>query len=142
MSASLLRVEFETEEDFRREYASNIANGGIFVASQESFEVRGLVRVQLVLGYCDRVFEFDAEVVHWVPAEMAGAGATPGVALQFQADTAGLRAELEALARELKRRCATGGSLKRGVLEIQGDHCELLIDELRARGYNVKRAGG
>ena len=50
--------------------------------------------------------------------------------------------ELEALARELKRRCATGGCLKNGVLEIQGDHCQLLIDELRARGYQVKRAGG
>ena len=50
--------------------------------------------------------------------------------------------ELKALARELKRRCATGGCLKNGVLEIQGDHCQLLIDELRALGYRVKRAGG
>jgi translation initiation factor 1 len=50
--------------------------------------------------------------------------------------------ELKALARDLKRRCATGGSLKHGVLEIQGDHCQLLIQELRALGYTVKRAGG
>jgi translation initiation factor 1 len=50
--------------------------------------------------------------------------------------------ELKTLARELKRRCATGGSLKQGVLEIQGDHCQLLIQELRALGYTVKRAGG
>ena len=50
--------------------------------------------------------------------------------------------ELKTLARDLKRRCATGGSLKQGVLEIQGDHCQLLIQELRALGYTVKRAGG
>ena len=51
-------------------------------------------------------------------------------------------AELKALARDLKRRCGTGGSLKQGVLEIQGDHCQLLIQELRELGYTVKRAGG
>jgi Tfp pilus assembly protein PilZ len=97
LSASSLCVEFATEEDFRREYASNIANGGVFIASEESFEVRELVRVQLYLAYCDRRFEFDAEVVHCIPSEMAGAGAQPGVALQFQADAAELRSALEAL---------------------------------------------
>jgi translation initiation factor 1 len=51
-------------------------------------------------------------------------------------------AELKTLARELKQRCGSGGSVKHGVLEIQGDHCQLLIDELRERGYTVKRAGG
>jgi len=98
LSASSLCVEFATEEDFRREYASNIANGGVFIASEESFEVRELVRVQLHLAYCDRRFEFDAEVVHCIPPEMAEAGAQPGVALQFQADAAELRSELESLA--------------------------------------------
>jgi Tfp pilus assembly protein PilZ len=98
LSASSLCVEFATEEDFRREYASNIANGGVFIASEESFEVRDLVRVQLHLAYCGRRFEFDAEVVHCIPPEMAGAGAQPGVALQFQADAAELRSELESLA--------------------------------------------
>jgi translation initiation factor 1 len=50
--------------------------------------------------------------------------------------------ELKTLARDLKRRCGTGGAVKDGVLEIQGDHCQLLIDELQALGYTVKRAGG
>jgi translation initiation factor 1 len=49
---------------------------------------------------------------------------------------------LRELASELKRRCGSGGSLKAGVIEIQGDHCETLVEELRARGYEVKRAGG
>ena len=51
-------------------------------------------------------------------------------------------AELKALAKTLKQRCGTGGSVKDGVVEIQGDHRDLLIAELQSRGYTVKRAGG
>lgn len=50
--------------------------------------------------------------------------------------------DLRALASELKRRCGTGGSAKKGVIEIQGDHRDLLVAELESRGYRVKRAGG
>lgn len=49
---------------------------------------------------------------------------------------------LRALATELKRRCGSGGAAKDGVIEIQGDHRDLLVAELEARGYTVKRAGG
>ena len=50
--------------------------------------------------------------------------------------------ELAALAKELKQRCGTGGTVKDGVIEIQGDHRERLVEELRRRGYQVKVAGG
>jgi translation initiation factor 1 len=49
---------------------------------------------------------------------------------------------LAALAKELKQRCGTGGTVKDGVIEIQGDHRDRLIEELQSRGHRVKRAGG
>ncbi len=49
---------------------------------------------------------------------------------------------LRKLAGELKRRCGSGGSVVDGVIEIQGDHRDVVIPELEARGYTVKRAGG
>lgn len=49
---------------------------------------------------------------------------------------------LQKLATELKRRCGAGGTVKEGVIEIQGDHCDSLVAELTKRGYTVKRAGG
>lgn len=50
--------------------------------------------------------------------------------------------ELERLAKTLKQKCGSGGTVKDFVIEIQGDHRELLEKELRALGYTVKRAGG
>ncbi len=50
--------------------------------------------------------------------------------------------DLRALGSELKRRCGTGGSVKDGVIEIQGDHRDTLVVELETRGFTVKRAGG
>lgn len=51
-------------------------------------------------------------------------------------------AELEALAGELKRRCGSGGTVRDGRIEIQGDHRDALVRELENRGYKVRRAGG
>jgi len=50
--------------------------------------------------------------------------------------------ELKELASALKRRCGTGGALKDGVIEIQGDHVQLLLDELGKRGFKAKESGG
>ena len=51
-------------------------------------------------------------------------------------------AALKKLAKSLKQKCGSGGSIKNGVIEIQGDHRELLELELRKLGHIVKRAGG
>jgi translation initiation factor 1 len=50
--------------------------------------------------------------------------------------------QLKELAGALKKRCGCGGTAKNGVIEIQGDHRELLLQELQSRGYRVKLAGG
>jgi len=46
------------------------------------------------------------------------------------------------LARQLKQKCGAGGTVKDGVVEIQGDHRDLLVEELKKLGYAVKRSGG
>jgi translation initiation factor 1 len=51
-------------------------------------------------------------------------------------------ADLEKLARELKQRCGSGGTVRDGVVEIQGEHRDTLVAELAKRGYTVKRSGG
>lgn len=51
-------------------------------------------------------------------------------------------AELKSLARALKQKCGVGGSIKDGVIEIQGDQRSIIKAELENRGYTVKIAGG
>jgi translation initiation factor 1 len=53
-------------------------------------------------------------------------------------DDAGLRE----LAGRLKKRCGVGGSAKDGVIELQGDHRDVVVEMLRAAGYDVVLAGG
>ncbi len=50
--------------------------------------------------------------------------------------------KLDELARDLKRRCGVGGAVKDGVVELQGDHRDVVEAWLVERGYVVKRAGG
>jgi translation initiation factor 1 len=53
-------------------------------------------------------------------------------------DDAGLRE----LAGRLKKRCGVGGSAKDGVIELQGDHRDVVVAMLRDAGYDVVLAGG
>lgn len=50
--------------------------------------------------------------------------------------------QVEGLQKELKRLCGAGGAVKDGVIEIQGDHCEVILRDLARRGMSAKRAGG
>ena len=50
--------------------------------------------------------------------------------------------ELKDLAKDLRRGCGTGGTVKDGVIEIQGDHADTIRDILEQRGFAAKRAGG
>jgi len=50
--------------------------------------------------------------------------------------------ELNALAKQLKQRCGSGGTVKTGVIEIQGDQRDMVLAELIRLGYQAKKAGG
>ncbi len=50
--------------------------------------------------------------------------------------------ELKLLAKELKIQCGSGGTVKDGTIEIQGDQREKLVRILKSRGWTVKQVGG
>lgn len=49
---------------------------------------------------------------------------------------------LDALGKQLKASCGSGGTVKDGVIEVQGDHIDRIVALLTAQGYKAKRAGG
>ena len=51
-------------------------------------------------------------------------------------------AALEKLAKQLKAACGSGGTVKDGIVEVQGEHCEKVMALLKGQGHTVKRAGG
>ena len=51
-------------------------------------------------------------------------------------------ADLKALAKKLKAACGSGGTVKEGIIEIQGEHREKIAEALGKMGYKVKIAGG
>jgi translation initiation factor 1 len=49
---------------------------------------------------------------------------------------------LALLGKQLRAACGSGGTVKDGVIEVQGDHCDLAVELLRKLGHDAKRAGG
>ena len=98
-----LRIAFESQEAFQREFDSNLSNGGAFVRTDQTLDLRATIDVELCLTYARKSLTLEAEVVHLVPREMAGMGATPGVAVQFQLPVQKLRERLGSLATPSKR---------------------------------------
>jgi translation initiation factor 1 len=66
----------------------------------------------------------------------AGKGVTVVTGLPLPA------AEIESLAARLKKRCGSGGTVRDGIVEIQGDHRETIVAELAKLGWPAKKSGG
>ena len=90
------------------------------------------------------------------PADQVRAAAAAGGRVKVRRETAGRRGkavttvtgvpvsddELKALAGRLKKRCGVGGSAKDGIIELQGDHRDVVMEVLRAEGLDAVLAGG
>ncbi len=50
--------------------------------------------------------------------------------------------DIESLATRLKKRCGCGGTVRAGVIEIQGDHRDVIVAELGKLGWPAKKSGG
>ncbi len=66
----------------------------------------------------------------------AGKGVTTVTGLPLSA------AEIDVLATLLKKRCGSGGTVRDGVIEIQGEHRDTLVGELAKLGWAAKKSGG
>jgi translation initiation factor 1 len=66
----------------------------------------------------------------------AGKGVTAVVGLPLSLS------DIESLATRLKKRCGSGGTVREGVIEIQGDHRDVIVAELIKQGWPAKKSGG
>ncbi|MEV4422598.1 stress response translation initiation inhibitor YciH [Patulibacter sp. NPDC049589] len=90
------------------------------------------------------------------PARPSSAAPESGSRVKVRRETAGRRGKtattvtnvpldddgLRELAGRLKKRCGVGGSAKAGVIELQGDHRDVVVEVLRGEGFDVVLAGG
>ena len=86
-----LTIEFESLDDFQREYQRNIANGGMFASTDETFEMREVIEVELALRFCGKTVPLQCEVVGRVSPAAGGPKQRAGIAVQFLEPTDDLR---------------------------------------------------
>ncbi len=93
----VLHVVFENAQAFQEEYDSNLSNGGVFVQTDEAFELRQFVEVKLDFAFAGQSMQLEAEIVHVAGAEMAAMGGSTGVAVQFRLPVQVLRERFAAI---------------------------------------------
>ncbi len=113
-------------------------SGGL-VYSTDSGTMCPQCRKPIVQCVCKRAAPVAGDGTVRVSRETAGRGGKAVTVVRgLGLDEAGLAV----LAKQLKALCGSGGTVKEGVVEVQGDHCERVIEALRKQGRVVKRAGG
>ena len=106
------------------------------VYSTAGGDLRGAIRAEDRAA--SRVREAGDGVVR-VRREKAGRG---GKEVTTISGLPGTDADLKALAGDLKRRCGVGGTVRDGVVELQGDHRTRVIERLAQLDIKAKLAGG
>lgn len=92
-----LKLCFLEAAAFRGEFESNLAKGGLFVPTDEEFEPRELVEIELTLEFCGETFSLPGEIVSAVPRGF-GPGGAAGVAAQVLEAASTLRQRLSRFA--------------------------------------------
>ena len=117
---------------------NKLSTGGL-VYSTEAGRMCPVCRQPVAQCVCKQAAVPAGDGVVRVSRETKGRGGkavtlVKGVALASQ--------DLAELGKRLKAACGSGGTVKDGVIEIQGDHVEKVVAALQALGHTVKRAGG
>jgi Tfp pilus assembly protein PilZ len=87
-----LEARFDEPDVFAREYVENLSQGGVFIETTGSFELREVVAVELVLTFCNQRVRILGEIVNVRPPGLAGAPS--GVAVQLLTPATELRDRL------------------------------------------------
>ena len=116
----------------------NSGQGGL-VYSTDAGTVCPACRQPIAQCACQRAKAPAGDGIVRVSRETAGRG---GKAVTVVRGLALDASALTQLAKQLKAVCGAGGTVKDGVIEVQGDHCERVIEALKKQGRVVKRAGG
>jgi translation initiation factor 1 len=115
-------------------------NGGSLVYSTESGRMCPACRQPVAQCVCSQARPVvPSDGVVRVSRETKGRGGKSVTVVKGLALDA---AALAALGKQLKAACGSGGTVKDGVIEVQGDHVALVMEALRKQGWTVKQSGG
>jgi len=117
---------------------NNLSSGGL-VYSTDAGRMCPACRQPVAQCVCRQAAVPAGDGVARVSRETKGRG---GKAVTLVKGLALDAAALTLLGKQLKASCGTGGTVKDGVIEIQGEHIERVMAALKAQGHTVKRAGG
>ena len=117
----------------------NRSAGGGLVYSTDAGRMCPVCRQPVAQCTCKQAAAPKGDGVVRVSRETKGRG---GKAVTVVRGVALALDQLADLGKQLRMSCGSGGTVKDGVIEVQGDHADRVVELLKARGHNVKRAGG